>query len=129
MKKRALLFKIAFFTAVTCFLLTSVSSLALADPRDPETLSFPNPLGNEEGSDDPNIIIGQVINAVLGVVGSLALLMFVYGGFTWMLAAGNSERIEKGKNIIIWAVLGLVVIFSAYAIVNFVLTGALGLGG
>jgi hypothetical protein len=89
---------------------------------------FPNPLGSEEGSDDPNVLIGKVINAALGVVGSLALLMFIYGGFTWMLAAGNNEKVEKGKNILIWATLGLVVIFSAYAIVNFVLTEALGLG-
>ena len=53
---------------------------------------FPNPLGNEDEDANVNILIGRVINAALGVVGSLALLMFVYGGFTWMLAAGNNER-------------------------------------
>ncbi|MCK4539930.1 hypothetical protein KAU09_02120 [Candidatus Parcubacteria bacterium] len=40
---------------------------------------------------------------------------FIYGGFTWMLAAGSSEKVQKGKDILIWATLGLVVIFSAYA--------------
>jgi uncharacterized membrane protein YjfL (UPF0719 family) len=48
--------------------------------------------------------------------------MFIYGGFVWMLAAGNDQRVQKGKDIILWAVIGLVVIFSAYAIVNMVFT-------
>ncbi len=72
---------------------------------------------------DPNMIIGIVIKAILGVVGSLALLMFVFGGFTWMLAAGNNERVQKGKDIIIWATLGLVVIFSSYALINLIFDG------
>jgi len=56
----------------------------------------------------------------------LALVMFIYGGIIWMTSSGNAEQVTKGKNIIIWATIGLVVIFSAYALVNFVLTKALG---
>ena len=40
-----------------------------------------------------------------------------------MLAAGSSEKVQKGKDILIWATIGLVVIFSAYAIVKFVIEG------
>jgi hypothetical protein len=69
-----------------------------------------------------NQLMGKVINAIFGVVGSLALLMFVWGGLTWMMAAGNQEKIKKGRDIIIWTVIGLAVIFFAYAIVRFVLT-------
>ena len=76
-----------------------------------------NPLG--EGA-TPQILIGRMINAVLGLVGSLALVMFIYGGFTWMLSAGNQEKVQKGKNILIWASLGLIIIFTAYALVKFV---------
>lgn len=72
---------------------------------------------------NPNILIGKVIQAVLSIVGSLALLMFVYGGLTWMMAAGNNERVQKGKDILMWATVGLVVIFSAYAAVRFIFTG------
>lgn len=78
---------------------------------------LPNPLGTESVEE----VIGRVIKAILGVVGSLALLMFIYGGLTWMTAAGNKEKVEKGKEIIIWAALGLVVIFASYALVEFVL--------
>ncbi len=86
-------------------------------------VSLPNPLpGN---TTDINTLIGQVINGVLGIVGSLALLMFIYGGLMWMLAAGSAERVKKGKDILIWAVIGLIVIFSAYALVKFIFTNAL----
>ncbi|MFA5129264.1 MAG: pilin [Patescibacteria group bacterium] len=82
-----------------------------------------NPLGENV---TPEIFIGKIILAVLGIVGSLALVMFIYGGLTWMTASGNSEKVEKGKNIIIWAVIGLAVIFMSYAMVRFVFTS---LGG
>ncbi len=78
-------------------------------------------LSNPLQTDSPQVFIGQVINATLGIVGSLALLMFVYGGFTWMIASGNAEKVEKGKNILFWATAGLVIIFTSYAIVNFVI--------
>ena len=78
-----------------------------------------NPL--EENS--PEIVIANVINTVFGIVGSLALLMFIYGGLTWMTSAGNKESVDKGKNIIKWAAIGLVIIFSSYALVRFLITG------
>lgn len=66
-------------------------------------------------------LVHNIINAALGVVGSLALVMFIYGGFTWMLAAGNEQAVEKGRNILVWAAIGLVVIFASYSLVNFVI--------
>jgi len=81
-----------------------------------------NPLTGDQSSISPQTLIGRIISAVLGLVGSLALLMFIYGGFTWMTAAGNSEKVEKGKQIILWAVIGLAVIFTSYAMVKFVFT-------
>ncbi len=79
-----------------------------------------NPLG---GTKTPQALIGKVINAVLGVVGSLALLMFVYGGLTWMTSSGSQEKVKKGRDIIIWSAIGLAVIFSAYALVRILITG------
>ncbi len=76
-------------------------------------------LDNPIGSDDIPLIIGRVISAVLGIVGSLSLLMFVYGGFTWMTAAGNEQNITKGKNIVIWATVGIFIVFFSYALIKF----------
>lgn len=85
---------------------------------------LPNPIN--AGKPAPvswQIVIGRIIQAILGIVGSLALVMFVYGGFVWMMAAGNNEAIQKGKNVLVWATVGLIVIFSSYALVNMVFTG------
>ena len=69
----------------------------------------------------PQVLIGKVINAILGMVGSIALLMFVYGGFLWLTAGGNPEQIKKGKDVLVWASIGLVVIFTSYALVHFII--------
>ncbi|MFZ2681690.1 MAG: hypothetical protein WAZ14_01170 [Patescibacteria group bacterium] len=79
-----------------------------------------NPLGD---TSDPRIIVGNVIKAILSVVGSAALLMFVYGGVLWITSFGESKRIERGKTVITWAVLGLALIASAYVLVNAVING------
>jgi hypothetical protein len=81
-----------------------------------------NPLG---GDTTPQVLIGKVISAILGLVGSLALLMFIYGGLVWMTAAGASEKVQKGKDILVWAAIGMIVIFSSYAMVRFVLVNVI----
>ncbi len=91
-------------------------------PDSTNTVTLPSPLPKDM---TPQILIGKIIKAVLGIVGSLALVMFIYGGFTWMLAGGNAEKVTKGRNILVWATIGLVVIFFSYALVKFVL-GAIG---
>ncbi len=104
------------------------------DPRDPncpeytevvekkeEKAAGPTNLTNPLKANSVPALIGNVINGVLGVVGSLALLMFIYGGFTWMLSGGNSSAVERGKNILMWAAIGLVIIFMSYALVSFVI--------
>lgn len=125
--------KIKKILRLSMFILLILPALSFADPGvDPPGGNPPggNPPGssttvnltNPISSDSISALIGRVITAVLGVVGSIALLMVIYGGFTWMLAAGNSEKIKKGRDIIVWAMLGLVVIFTSYALVRFVIT-------
>lgn len=74
----------------------------------------------------PQILIGRAISAVLGLVGSLALIMFIYGGFLWMTSAGNEKKVSQGRDILMWSTIGLIVIFSSYALVKFVLSDFLG---
>lgn len=84
-------------------------------------------LTNPLGTTDARLIVANIIKGALSISGSIALLMFVYGGFLWMTAAGRPEPVDKGKKILIWATLGIVVIASAYvvttAIFNALLTG------
>jgi membrane protease YdiL (CAAX protease family) len=77
---------------------------------------------------DIRIVIGRIIRALLGLSGALALLMFVWGGFQWIVSGGEKEKIEKGKRTLVWAVIGLFFIFIAYtvvyALISAITTGA-----
>jgi hypothetical protein len=73
-------------------------------------------------------IIGRIIKAVLGTVGAFALLMFVYGGILMLTSGGKSDQINKGKQVLVWAVLGLAVILGSYALTNTVIQGLIGGG-
>jgi|GEM_PF-956011 len=65
-------------------------------------------------------VIGRVINAFLLIVGSIFLLVVIYGGFMWMTAAGNEAKVKKGRQTLMWSVLGIIVIFLAWMIVGFI---------
>lgn len=100
---------------------------AVARAASPTTVELPNPLGAQKA--DTSFLLstgGKITNGFLGVVGTVALAMFVYGGILWLTSGGASEKIEKGRKIFVWAVIGLFVIFSSYLLVNFVITGITG---
>jgi hypothetical protein len=63
-------------------------------------------------------VVGRVIRIFTGVSGSLALLMFVYGGFLWLTSSGNAQQVDKGKKVMVWATIGLFIIFGSYAILS-----------
>ncbi len=73
-------------------------------------------LSNPLGTSDINVIIGNIIRILLGFSGSIAFLMFIWGGFLWLTSGGDSKRVQKGRDTFIWASLGLVVIFTSYVI-------------
>ncbi len=60
--------------------------------------------------------IGQY---VFGIIGALALVMFVYGGIILITASGNPEKVKQGMGIFMSAVIGLVIVFSAYMLVKY----------
>lgn len=64
--------------------------------------------------------IMMIINYVLAIVGVVALAYIVYGGFLYITSNGDSSQVDKAKNIVIYAVIGIVVIGVAAALVNFV---------
>ncbi len=103
-----------------------------SSPTTPASGSTSVSLGELQGlsvSGDPAQIIGRVIKGILGVVGAFALLMVVYGGIMMLTSAGQSEKIEKGKKVLIWAVIGTAVILGSYVLVGYVITAITGGGG
>jgi hypothetical protein len=70
---------------------------------------------------EPGELITNIVNALLGIIGAVAVLMIIYGGIVYMTAAGNEEKIKMGKTVITGAIIGLVISLLAYVIVNFVI--------
>ena len=75
---------------------------------------------NVSGAELPDLA-GQVIGTALSMIGVLFFILAVYGGFVWMTAKGESERVERGKETVIAATIGVVIIVASYALTNFVL--------
>jgi len=63
---------------------------------------------------------GEIIGFVLSFVGILFLGLMIYAGLLWMTAQGNETKITKAKDLLINAVIGLIIVFAAYAITAFV---------
>ncbi len=58
------------------------------------------------------------------LTGAIFLVMVIYAGFLMLTSQGKEDQIEKGKNILIWCAVGIIVIASAYVIVQFYLNAA-----
>ena len=62
----------------------------------------------------------SIIRYLMTFLGIIATAIILYGGFLWLTASGNQDRIEKAKKTIIAGIIGLVIILAAFAIVTFV---------
>lgn len=78
--------------------------------------------GYTTGVTDLPTLIGRLIGLALSLLGVLLVVYILYGGFTWMTAGGDEKKVAEAKGMIKNAVIGIVVIVSAYAISTFVLS-------
>ena len=78
------------------------------------------------GTQDVRQTIGKIINVALSLLGVIVLVIIIYGGFLWMTAGGNDEKVGEAKKWIFGGIIGLVIILSAYAIASFVITKLVG---
>lgn len=74
------------------------------------------------GDIDVSTLIGTIIKSALAIVGSLALIYFIYGGFIILISQGDTTKIDKGKKSMAWATIGLIVIFGSYIFVSYIIT-------
>lgn len=65
--------------------------------------------------------VNMLINVFTSVMGFLAVAMIIYGGFMLLTAQGDPARIKRGKDVVLYSVIGLILVMLAYAIVNFVM--------
>ncbi|MBI5622053.1 hypothetical protein HY933_04300 [Candidatus Falkowbacteria bacterium] len=72
-------------------------------------------------STDVRETAARIINVALGLLGIIAVVIILVGGFKWMVAGGNEEKVGEAKKLISAGVIGLVIIITAYAIAAFVI--------
>ena len=67
------------------------------------------------------LVIGRIIRTILGLLGIIFLVLMVYAGFLWMTARGESDPVDKAKDIIRQSIIGIIIIFLAYALTGFII--------
>jgi hypothetical protein len=114
---------------ITLFFL-SFLAVGQALAQNAESVQLVNPIGgttsNPQGTTNWVPIIGGVIRSVMAILGSVILVAFIYGGFLFVTAGGESAKIDKGKKVMMWAAIGVFIIFSSYAILRLIFTGLTG---
>lgn len=72
-----------------------------------------------------NNLVTTIINIFSAVVGIVAVIMILYGGFKYITAGGDSSRITSAQHTIIYAIIGLIIVALAQIVVQFVLSSAI----
>lgn len=121
--------KIIFALLITLTLIQPVFAQVKRPPVPEDILpkSSVNQLGSTSSApvlptkDFKDEIIPQAVNFFLGMVATISFGMFLYAGINLVIAQGNEEEMTKFKNMMVWAIVGLVLITLSFAIVKGVL--------
>ena len=96
---------------------TSVSALTLQEGAEAARCDqCPRDLFGDAG------VFKQITNTILYIVGIIAVVMLIIGGVKYLLSGGDAKKVTDAKNTVLYAIIGLVIAFLAFAIVNFVIT-------
>jgi len=67
-------------------------------------------------------VFKQVTNTILYIVGIIAVIMLIIGGIRYVISGGDAKKVTDAKNTVLYAIIGLIISFLAFAIVNFVIS-------
>jgi len=102
-------------------LLFMVNNVLAVDPININTLGVTYGEQIGLGTKDIRTTVAQIIRVAMGLLGIVAVVIILIGGFYWMTAGGDEGRVETGKKWIFSGVIGLAIILSAYALANFII--------
>lgn len=124
MKKKILSFVLSLFVVSLFALPVMVSAQPVAPLNSVgtgDTLGINYGLATGLGQKDVRNTVASIINVALGLLGIVAVVIILIGGFEWMTAGGNEEKTGEARNRIFAGIIGLAIILSAYAIATFVI--------
>lgn len=116
---------IAVFALMAAAFLVPAVPASAVDCGDSKTIS--SGIDCAQGSGVPTNLFGDnsifttVVNVLLFIIGAVSVVMLIWGGIRYTTSAGSANSVTAAKNTIMYAIIGLVVAFLAYAIVNWVL--------
>ena len=82
--------------------------------------------GCSGGADKLPTVISNIIKAVIVVLGTVAVIVVVYGGFQYMTSAGDANKAKKARDTILYAAIGLVICVLSFMITDFVINAIKG---
>lgn len=85
-----------------------------------------NIAGAVGGETSARALIVTIINFFLFFLGLIATIMIIYGGVTYVTGAGEQEKLDSAKKIIMYAIVGIIIVLLSFAIVNTVLQAGTG---
>lgn len=100
---------------------TQTNAQGLTGPLQQGELGLQYPASTGLASTDVRVTVARIIRVAMGLLGIVAVVIILIGGFTWMTAGGNSEKVDQAKQWIFAGIIGLAIILSAYAIASFVI--------
>ncbi len=72
--------------------------------------------GSQLGQSQPDELAATLVNLLLSFLGVIVLILIIWGGFVWMTAAGNEEKVTKAQGILRAAIIGLLIVLASYGI-------------
>lgn len=118
-------------TLVAAFMLAAAALFVPVMPvsaADCDNLTAQGGISCAQGDGVPDTLFGGdgsiftiVVNTLLFIIGAISVVMLIFGGIRYTTSAGNSAAVTAAKNTIMYAIIGLVIAFLAFALVNWVL--------
>lgn len=127
---RNIIYSILFITClVFASLVKPVSAFTCPDKtvREGESVSALSECNVEKTEGDKSLMsnVAMLINVFASVMGFLAVGMIIYGGFMLLTAQGDPAKIKRGKDVVTYSIIGVILVMLAYAIVNFVMNSGI----
>lgn len=66
-------------------------------------------------------VFRQISSTILYIVGVIAVVMLIWGGLRYVISGGDSKKVTDAKNTVLYAIIGLIIAFLSFAIINFVI--------
>ena len=124
LKKGTVIFLTAVLTSLSFISPTFATTDVCSDAKVPDEVKTANGCNNSSDQFAPTIT--GILNAIIGIAGLVAVIFIIIGGINYMTSAGDAAKVKKGKDTILYALIGLIICALSFAIVNWVILRALG---